>query len=65
MKKFSSVDFYRVALLNAPYPSDLVYIARHILKDVALTSEDRSYLISLANHLYGCLNGQGDIYSVL
>lgn len=65
MKDLSSVDFYRVAVLNAYSSSDLVFIARHIIKDVALTSEERSYLMSLANHIYGCWNDQRDIYSVL
>lgn len=65
MKNLSPVDFYRVALLNAFSSADLVFIARYIMKDVALTSDERSYLISLANHLYGCLNDQCDIYSVL
>lgn len=62
MKNSSPADFYRDALLNAPYPAGLVYLARHIMRDVALTSVERSYLMSLANHLYGCLNGQRDIY---
>ena len=65
MKNSSPADFYRDALLNAPYPAGLVYLARHIMRDVALTSEERSYLMSLANHLYGCLNGQRDIYLAL
>lgn len=65
MKNSSPVDFYRDALLNASYPAGLVYLARHIMRDVALTSVERSYLMSLANHLYGCLNGQRDIYLAL
>lgn len=65
MKNSSPADFYREALLNAPYPAGLVYLARHIMRDVALTSVERSYLMSLANHLYGCLNGQRDIYFAL
>lgn len=65
MKNSSPVDFYRDALLNAPYPAGLVFLARHIMRDVALTSVERSYLISLANHLYGCLCNQRSIYFVL
>lgn len=65
MKNSSPVDFYRDALLNAPYPAGVVYLARHIMYDVSLSSDERSYLMSLANYIYGCLNGQRDIYSVL
>lgn len=65
MKNSSPAYFYRDALLNAPYPAGVVYLARHIMYDVALTSDERSYLMSLANHIYGGLNGQRDIYAVL
>lgn len=62
MRNSSPVYFYLDALLNVPHPGRLVYLSRHIMKDVALTSEERSYLMSLANHLYRCLVGQRDIY---
>lgn len=65
MKNSSPADFYRDALLNAPYPSGLVYLARHIMRDVALSDLERSYLMSLANHLYGGLSGKHDIYLAL
>lgn len=65
MKKFSPVDFYRDALLDAPYPAGLVYLARHIMCDVVLSDSERSYLMSLADHLYGCLCNERSIYLCL
>lgn len=62
MKNSSRVDFYRDALLAAPYDAGVLYLARHIMYDVSLTSDERSYLMSLANHLYGCLCNQRSIY---
>ena len=62
MKNFSPADFYRDALLNAPYALGVLYLARHIMRDVALTTVERSYLMALAAHLYACFNNQCDIY---
>lgn len=62
MKKFDLVDFYLDALLKAPYPAGILYLARHIMRDVALTSEQRSYLMAVAKEIYGCLNNQRDIF---
>lgn len=58
MKNFSPVDFYRDALLSAPYPAGVLYLARHIRNDIILSSSERSFLLSLANHLYGSLCGR-------
>lgn len=62
MKNSSPADFYRDVLFNAPYAAGVLYLARHIMRDVALTSDERSYLMGLADHLYGCLCNQRSIY---
>lgn len=62
MKNLSPADFYRDALLNAPYAAGVLYLARHIMRDVVLTSPERSYLMALAAHLYACLNCHRDLY---
>lgn len=62
MKNSSPFDFYRDALLNVSYPAGVLYLARHIMHDVVLTSEERSYLMSLSNHLYSCLCNRRSIW---
>lgn len=61
MKNLSAFDFYLDALLGAPYPAGILYLARHIRNDIILSSLERSNLLSLANHLYGSLCGR-DLY---
>lgn len=61
MKTSTPFDFYRDGLLNALYPGGVLYLARHIRNDIILSSSDRSYLLSLANHLYCSLCGR-DLY---
>lgn len=62
MKNFSPVDFYRDALLEAPYPAGVLYLARHIQCDVCLTDSQRTYLMSLARYFYSALNNGRSIY---
>lgn len=62
MKKFDPVVFYLDALENAPYPVGILYLARHIMRDFALTSVQRSYLMVVAKEIYGCINNQRDIF---
>lgn len=62
MLNSSPADFYYDALLNAPYSSGILFLARHIKRDVLLTSTERSYLLAMASHLYAFLNGQRDIF---
>lgn len=55
MSKFNSFDFYLDALFNAPYPAGVLYLARHIRADIALTDIERNLLFSSAFLLYSQL----------
>ena len=62
MKNSSPADFYRDALLGAPYSAGVLYLARHIMVDVSLSCVERSYLMTLAYHFYSAFNNGRSIY---
>lgn len=50
-------EFYYDALLHAPYPSGILYLARHIRKDLCLDSYDREWLYEYAGYFFRDLTG--------
>ena len=54
-------SFYLGALMNAPYLTGLVYIARHIQTDRVLSADDRAYLMRVASERYKSICGR-DLY---
>lgn len=64
MTRSDLTNFYRDALLNAPYSAGILYLARNIQRDFGLNDFGRFYLMSLACDLYKDFCGR-DLYEDL